>query len=635
MSLNIVAQLRSRIDAVIRSLWPAVALPQFAVSEPDIPEHGDLATNVALLLAGQLKQSPLKIAQELARRLSSDWFTSQIAKPGFINFHLNHEHLINKLGEYIISLRDVESRGGKIVLEHTNVNPNKAMHVGHLRNAILGDAIRRILERVGFAVEVQYYVDDTGVQVADTFVGITELQLQQKKEEKFDHFCWRVYVAVSAAYESNPALLAKRASVLHELETPGSAVAGKVKEMAGRILDDHLLSMARFNIDYHLLVWESDIIGSHFWDRAFELLKKQKLTIRETAGKNAGCWVIKSEIQAGDEEHTLDKILVKSDGILTYTAKDIAYHFWKFGLLGDADFTYKNYSEEKKASAWHKTLAYGLWSTAPRGKRASRSFGKANRVYNVIDVRQAYPQSVIKSVFERLGGIYADAAKNLKHVAYGIVSLSKATVKHLGVEVAEDREVYSMSGRKGIGVPADTLLAQVQEAVQKQTHTVTSKRHSAAVGSASVAVGAIKYFMLRYNPQSTIVFDLKEALSLEGNTGPYVQYAHARAAGILEKAGETGTPKGQDLAPEERALISKLYLWPQVIADVASDLQINRITNYAFELADRFNAFYEACPVLKASSEDLRSQRLALVSAYKQVLGDVLHILGIEAPEKM
>lgn len=625
MSFNLLGEIRSHIVKEATKLWSEAASAVFEVVPANLEQHGDVATSIALVLSKQLHTSPLAIAEKLADKLRGHAMFEkvEVAKPGFINFFVKDEFLVSKL--IVLQKKDsTKKKKEKIVIEHTNVNPNKAMHIGHLRNAVLGDVLTRVLQKNGYQTEVQYYVDDTGVQAADTYVGLRELGMKQESGEKYDHFCWRVYAAINQQYEKDASLLEKRTEVLRAIEDRSSETALEVKKLATRIVNDHLRSMADFSIAYDLLVWESDILGFDFWKHAFEILKKSPNVVKETKGKNAGCWVLKTGEEQEDEEHSPDKILVKSDGTITYTGKDIAYHLWKFNLLG-FDFLY---------SIWKSAPQESPLATTDQHGSKSKNYGHADRVYNVIDVRQSYPQAMVKLALESLG--FGEQAEKFRHVSYNVVSLSQKTAATLGADIGDDKHSQSMSGRKGLGVKVDDALKQLIRLVGEQRYAIKSERDVTRASASDVAVGALKYFMLRYNPQTEIVFDFDEALSLEGNTGPYIQYAHARAAGILDKSGETKftMPKKGEFESAEHRLLVQLYRWPEVLAQVTSDLNASRITTYAFSLADAFNGFYEACPVLK-SEGNTRKRRLALVSAYKKILADVLSVLGIAAPEQM
>lgn len=630
MLLHLLAEFRAQLQSDIRSQWQLEEDRHAAIEliQPEVAAHGDLATNAALVAAKALGANPIDLAQQLVEKIfTSSWWRERciairVAKPGFINFILHDEFLRAQLAPYTEHLKEAHSKNEKIVIEHTNVNPNKAMHIGHLRNAILGDVIRNVLTRVGYTTEVQYYVDDTGVQVADTYIGLQEMGLTQDEGEKFDHFCWRVYAAITAAYQEQPELAEKRDEILRAIEHGTQPHATAVKELAHRILQEHLKTMSQFAVTYDVLVWESDILGFGFWQKADAVLKQTSVYVRETEGKNAGCWVIRSKDTMDDPRFSADKIITKSDGTVTYTGKDIAYHLWKFNLL-NVDFRY---------SQWKKAFQDTPLLTTDKDGEARNDVGHATHVYNVIDVRQAYPQAIVKQVFDALG--YETQARNLRHVSYGVVSLSPATMQKLGSEVGVGVTSVSMSGRKGIGVKVDDLLEGVVESVSGKTFAVTSERREKRVQSHEVAVAAIKHFMLRYNPHTDIVFDLDEALSMEGSTGPYLQYAHARVAGIIAKAADRSLEEETAMHPAEHALLVKLFLWPSVLERVAEELNVNMIPTYAFELATLFNRFYESCPVILDTSHVV-SRRLALCSGFQKVLADTLEIMGIVAPESM
>lgn len=631
MIKNLKAEIREMLTQAAADLWPGVEDLHFVLEEPNVASHGHLSSNLALVLAKRQGQKPQEVGRRIAEKLlaadaGQKLFSRIESHPsGFINFFLSPENLLASMPGYFASLSRRAKRGEKIVLEHTNVNPNKAMHIGHLRNAILGDVINRLLQTAGYDTEVQYYVDDTGVQVADTYVGLQQLKLKPKAGEKFDHFCWRVYADVTSAMEmaEDEKLKASRQRVLQAVEQEQEPESHEVKELARRIVVEHLATLAPFGVHYDLLVWESDVLRSGFWHQAFSQLQRSPLFVKETSGKNAGCWVLKPGGKETDEEHSQDKVIVKSDGTVTYTGKDIAYHLWKYDLLGQ-DFVYRPWSAEASS-------VKDLWTTDMKGKKVKR-FGRANRVYNVIDVRQSYPQQMVKMALNTLG--FDQQAEQLRHVAYGVVTISAATAKALKLEVSGDS--LSMSGRKGIGVKIDDFVAAVIAKVESDTGHRQSERAGEKISASSVAIAVIKYFMLRYNPQTEIVFDYEQAAALQGNTGPYIQYAFARAGGILAKANfkKSGKLKAVQCSEVEIRLLAKIYFWPDIIRQTAEDLNVNRLCEYAFSLADLFSSFYEAYPVVTAEGE-AREQRLVLVWGVKNILGSVLDILGIAAPDKM
>lgn len=597
------------------------------VEQPARPEYGDYATNIAMQLARTLRRAPLQIATAIRDRLGAIPLVQrvEVAPPGFLNFFLDWPAWAREGMAYV---PPGERAATKVVVEHTSINPNKAAHIGHLRNACIGDTLARLLRRAGYTVEVHNYIDDLGNQVADTVVGLLHVPVSGAYH-RFGDFCWDVYARVNQAYAEDPSLAGRRAEVLHALEAGDNNVAWLGRLVAERIVREHLEDMAEFGITYDLLVWEGDIVRQGFWAAAFEQLRRSPLFVKEESGRYAGCWVLRqpAEVQpAGAEatpegapeasaaDYNPDKVLVRSNGVLTYTAKDIAYHLWKFGLLG-RDFRYRRF-------------APGLWTSAAEG--GARPFGRAQRVVNVIDRRQEYPQSMVRLALETLG--FAEAAANLRHVGYGVVSLSPATAARLGVDTSDGRSSYPMSGRQGIGIKITELLDRMEETIERE------RARRAGASSRAIAAGAVRYFLLRHHLMTEIVFDIDQALDIRGNTGPYVMYAHARAASILRKAG--GGPAGAPAAfPEtltgaERVLLRQLADWPDTLEACARDLNPTPVTGYAYQLATLFNQFYETTPVLKAEEPE-RSFRLWLVDASRRVLADVLGVLGLPAPARM
>lgn len=606
--------------------WPERLVVR--LEQPARPEHGDYASNVAMQLRPVLNRAPAQIAADLRDRLSRLPYIAraEVAGPGFLNFFLDWgwwaaEGAAAAAGQ-AERLRAARQET-KVVVEHTSVNPNKAMHVGHLRNACIGDTIVRLLHQTGYPVEVHNYIDDTGVQVADTVVGLLNLE-HRGQYRRFGDFCWDLYAKVGQTYEAIPALKEERARVLHALEEGGNPTAWVARLVAERLVRELLAELEQFSIRYDLLVWESDIVGQGFWSAAFELLRGSPLFARETSGKLAGCWVLKqagetaedAEEAAVDGEHVQDKVLVRSNGTLTYTAKDIAYHLWKFGLLGK-DFRYQ---------PWPGARA--TWTSSAEG--SVRKFGRARRVFNVIDRRQEYPQAMVKLALDTLG--FADAAAGLRHVGYGVVSLSPATALALGVDTSGGRTSYAMSGRQGIGVKARDLLDAMAQRIEQE------RTRKTGVSSRAIAAGAVRYYLLRHSLTTEIIFDMDQALDIRGNTGPYLMYAHARAAGILRKAGLDGEPEAAappaSLHEAEQALMRHLADWPDTLEQAAHETNITLLTAYCYELATLFHHLYEQVPVLRATGAE-RDWRLWLVGAFRRTLAEGLAVLGLPAPQKM
>lgn len=584
------------------------------IERPLDEKNGDYSTNIAMVISKKLKRNPREIAEEIiAKTYFGDVFERvEVAGGGFINFYFSKKALADNINEIIEKKSDYGKTdfgiGKKVVLEHTNVNPNKALHVGHLRNACLGSAIEKILEATGYDVEVQNYIDDTGVQVAATALGLRELNPIQKEGEKYDHFASRVYVEAIEKMEQDPAFKDKQTEIICALDKHEGEIAVYVKDLAKKILIENLKSMREFEIDYDLLVWESDIIGFEFWLSAFELLKKSDKFYKAEEGKNAGCYVIEGVM--GEQ-----KVIVKSNSVVTYTGKDIAYHLWKYNLL-KKDFLYKKFDETQQSKE--------LFTTDPQGHKED-CFGRADVVVNIVDVRQSFPQQAVKESLKVLG--YQDQSEKLNHVGYGVVNLSSKTAENLGVDVSSDRSSYAMSGRKGIGVLADDLL--------KEAIKLVKKNHPQTEAAKEVALGAIKYYMLNYNPYSDITFDLETAINIYGNSGPYIQYAHARCASLIKKVADRaeGEPT-QEYNKVELSLAKCLEQYNDVVLSSADNFSPNSLCNYLFELAKKFNAFYATCPIIN-ESDDIFSSRMRLVKSTKQILSNGLELLSIPSPDKM
>lgn len=585
-------------------------------------EHGDYATNIAMQLARVLRQSPIEIAKTIQIRLEQSDSSqllrkTEVAPPGFLNLYLDW----NKWAQLDRPLADpIEASRPKIVIEHTSINPNKSAHIGHLRNSCLGDTLARMLRRAGYSIEVHNYIDDLGNQLADSVVGLLHTELEMPHNRLGD-FCWDVYAQINREYEQNSDLLQERTRVLQALEAGNNRLAWLGLLVAERIVREHVDEMKPFGIHYDVLVWESSIVRGGFWASAFEQLRRTPVFQLETTGKLAGCWVLKQEADTPEEDQSdsdfqSDKVLVRSNGVLTYTAKDIAYHLWKFGLL-DTDFRYRKFADH-------------LWTTDMIGTK--KPFGKADQVINVIDRRQEYPQALVKQALHSLG--YTEEASKLRHVSYGVVSLSPMTAEAMGIDTSAGKAAYAMSGRQGIGIKISEMLDGMERIIDEK------RSRKSGLPSQSIAAAAIRYYLLRYHLQTDIVFDMQQATEVSGNTGVYLLYSHARAASILKRAkSEYGIrPERPEPLPafgnEEYALLRQLACWPELLETAAEELAPHLICNYAHELSTLFNHFYTACPILKAEAEQ-RAFRLWLTSLVQHTLADALDVLGLPAPNRM
>jgi arginyl-tRNA synthetase len=618
-----------------------------ALEQPKQSSFGELAIPVAFHLARQLKQAPRAIAAELVAGLGSiDGVVSlEVAGNGYINVRLDR----GAYGYGVLHGADEQREpvGGKIIVEHTNINPNKAAHIGHLRNAVLGDTFVRMLRARGRTVEVQNYIDNTGVQVADVVAGFHFLKkmsydavekLMKDPNVRFDYYCWNLYAEVS----SHPDLKEWRQVTLHAIEHREGELVELASKVSEVIVGYHLNTMARLGVSYDLLPRESDVVWLKFWETAFEQLKKRKAIYLETEGKNAGCWVMPASAfkeQTGEDTDD-SKVIVRSNNTVTYVGKDIAYQLWKFGLLPGKDFYYQ---------LWPDKSVY--ITTASPQPRLDRDFGHGESVYNVIDSRQSYLQDVVVAGLRALG--YNQQADRSNHFSYEMVALTPGTCVELGIELSDEdkKKTYvEVSGRKGLGVKADDLIDKL---IEKALQEVDSRHPEAPADerlrvATEIAIGALRYFMLKFTRNSVIAFDLQEALSFEGDTGPYVQYTAVRAGNILRKLAERGEAL-PDFTRElnQQALARQLTsedFWQLLLMASKSDSAIERaiasgepahVAKYAFQLAQAFNNFYHGYQVLSEENPEKRVFLLWMTDYVRRQLERTLAVLGITVPEYM
>ncbi len=594
-----------------------------AVEPSALESAGDLSSPIAFRLAKVLRRPPALIAEELARRLEPPRHTAEVTVTGggYVNLRIEMAGYASEVVGAALGWGEVVAEahqpGPKVVVEHTATNPNKAAHVGHLRNACIGDTVARLLRAQGQKVEVQNYIDDTGVQVADVLVGIRELGLSPAPGEPFDRFCSRCYVEVFHRYEAEPQLLELRRETLRQIESRHGEVAQAAKQLTSRIVDAHLRTMARAGIGYDLLTWESDILELGFLGRALDLMEEGGVTVKVSNGPLAGCLVLPMTEGETDPETGEAKVLLKSDGIATYTAKDIAYHLWKFGLLG-LDFHYRPWAPGGPATS----------SAQPSDEDLDpASFGRAGRVVNVIDQRQSAPQKVVREALRRLG--HEPQAAQLHHLAYEVVALSPRAAAALGVQTEPGRTMYALSGRHGIEVGADDLL----DAAVRLVRPKARDQRTAEV----LAASAVRYYLLRFGLNSIINFDFEEALRTSGDTGVYLQYAHARACGILRRVEPVEADPGAfRLGPEGRRLVKQIAALPRAVAEAASSLSPSSFAGYTFELATAFNDYYEHTDRLyRVEDPSLRAQGRQLVDALRATLARSLQLLGLEPLERI
>ncbi len=649
MILETQQRLAGAVRRAVRDAFD-IDLPDVAFQYPPRVDLGDLALTAPFDLARTLRRKPREIAERLSSALASVPGVArvEVAGGGYVNLFLERGLFARELAAGLAEGRLPPARAGHVIVEHTSINPNKAAHVGHVRNACLGDTFVRLLRHRGHDVGVQNYIDDTGVQVADVVVGFLHLEGKtladvEAIDGRFDHHCWDLYAKVGDFYAADPAHKAHQAKVLHAIEEGGNDVARLGEHVARRIVDCHLATMARLGIRYELLAHESDILRLHFWNRAFELLKEKGAIRLETEGKSQGCWVL--PMGDGDDAVDEDKIIVRSNGTVTYTGKDIAYQLWKLGKL-DRDFRYRLYRRDPDG--------HELWTTTSEGGEAGApAFGHADAVYNVIDVGQSYPQRVVKAGVAALG--YPEAAAGSHHLAYEKVVLSPATARALGYEVSEDDAAVKVSGRKGLGVKADDLVDALVAKARSEVDARDPERDAALreATAAAVATGALRYFMLRFGRTRIITFDMEEALAFTGETGPYLQNAVVRARNIFGKLEGEGHPveallaraRSLDLGAfldgaegdEAWALLLLMARSEEVVEQAIRAEDVALVAKHAFTVAQAFHSYYQkpAHSVLHAESEDARACRTLLVDAFVRQMAVLLDLLGIPVPERM
>ena len=672
MILPLHEQVRARVREVLAQ--------QHGVTDPDLvipieypPNRtlGDLGTPVAFDLARRLRKAPRAIAQELASALGPIPGIARVeaAPNGYLNVFLDRAaFLLSRLG-LAGELPPAAARHEKTIVEHTAINPNKAAHIGHLRNSALGDTLVRVLRFRGNPVEVQNYIDDTGVQVADVVVGFRELEKLSLADAqhiaattRFDYYCWDLYARVTEWYDGDKERLKVRAATLHDIEHGIEPTATLAAFIADTVVRAHLKTMARLNIDYQLLTWEGDILRLKFWARAFEVLKETGAVYLQNEGKHAGCWVMTIDDAADGSERTeeepedaeaeaeREKVIVRSNGTVVYVGKDMAYQFWKSGLLG-RDFLYRKFATRMDGGT--------LWATTSNEAEAVADhpvFGSAAATYNVIDVRQAYLQKLLKQALRSIG--HPQEADRLTHFSYEMVALSHATARELGFAPDPNSEeakkpFVEVSGRRGLGVKADDLIDRVidkalVEVDARQSELPAAERRKIAE---QIAVAAVRYFLIKFARTTVIAFDIDEAVSFVGETGPYLQYAAVRANKIFEKlrerfgVDETGmiqalpsaSPEFINTDAELWALVLEASRLDEVVEQVVRTLEFAVLAKYAFGLARMFSAFYQnpKQSVVNEERADVRMWRVAAVMYCRRQLAQSLDLMGVAVPARM
>ncbi len=627
-------------------------LLDMVIEQPPKVEMGEYALPLAFELAKKLRKAPRKIAEEIVTGIGAvpGFEKFQVAGAGYINARVARAEAAAAL----VADRQPESEvpSGKILVEHSSINPNKAAHIGHLRNAVLGDTFVRLLRYAGREVDVQNYIDNTGVQVADVVVGFVHLEKKSRQEiqdltrqPRFDYYCWDLYARVSRWYEQDNANLKARADALHAIEAGGNEMAQIAEMISVAVLKRHLETMDRLDIEYDFLPRESEILHLHFWDAAFQKLKDAGVLIYETQGKNKGCWIMRRAGTTGESSEIAEedqKVIVRSNGTVGYVGKDIAYHMWKFGLLGK-DFGYCKF--------YRYPNGHQCWISSTAGEPEHPHFGDVSEIYNVIDARQSEAQSTVIEALRELG--HSGAAEHYTHFSYEMVALTPRCADELGYQISEEdktRSYIEVSGRKGFGVKADDLLDALIASARKEVDARHQELSDAERGTIAnqIAVGALRYFMLKYTKPSVIAFDFKDALSFEGETGPYAQYAVVRATNIFRKAGADPEISGGQISAEQFAKYfadaSGDEIWELWLAASKTSYIVDQCiattepayaAKHAFQLAQLFNNFYHRHHILTEPDENRKKFLLATVAVFRRELIRVLATMGITVPPVM
>jgi arginyl-tRNA synthetase len=663
-------QLAEHVRQFLRQKY-GIELQNVVIDAPPKVEMGEFAMPFSFELAKPLRKAPRKIADEIVAEIPAlDGFEKfEVAGGGYINARLKRDVAARVLARggklaFEHQLEGAADVKGKILVEHTSINPNKAAHIGHLRNAILGDTFVRLLRAAGHTVDIQNYIDNTGVQVADVVVGFVHLEKQSKAEvealifstQRFDYYCWDLYARVSQWYEQDNDHLKVRHEALHAIELGSNEMADIAELVSTAVLRRHLETMERLAIEYDFLPRESEILHLHFWDLAFQQLKEKGVLYFENEGKNRGCWVMtrpahstRPNAAKADGEQTIDeklgpdedaKVIVRSNGTVGYVGKDIAYHLWKFGLLG-RDFGYQKFFRYENG--------HQCWISAERGETAHPHFGSVEAIYNVIDSRQSDPQNTVVEAIRLLG--YPEKAAHYTHFSYEMVALTPRCAMELGYDISEEdrgKAYIEVSGRKGFGVKADDLLDALIAAAKSEVDSRHPELEDAerVTISQQIAIGALRYFMLKFTKQSVIAFDFKEALAFEGETGPYAQYAVVRATNIFRKAGispewalSADVDYARFFAAARGTEIWELWLLAgktsAVIEQCIATTEPAYAAKHAFQVAQQFNNFYHRHHILTETDEERKKFLLATVAVVRRELMALLGVMGIQCPPVM
>lgn len=649
---SIIEEIKNQMEKVLSSYNLNTDKIEFEISEPSIKEYGDFSCNLAFLLSKKIKKNPYEIAMDIKNYILSsnkDNFESilesvSVERPGFINFKID----INKfLKRFFLSLKDITiipqygNMDETILIEHTSVNPNKALHIGHVRNSIIGDCLYRLLKHTGNNVKVLFYVDDSGLQVADIIVAFRYAKIPIENDlsdnkGKFDHYCGNsVYVKINDLYPKRPDLERERKKVLKSLENPDSEISLFTQQIVKRILTDQLTTCWNLKCHYDILNFESQIMQSNLWADIFKILKEKQIIRFETTGENAGCWVFKSKEQG-------DKVLVRSDSTVTYFAKDIPYAIWKLGLIKNP-FDFDFFSQQWDNTILYKTIISNKTKVQQSFDSKFIDFDKIKKVITIIDFRQERLQSLLLEILNNLN----IKRSRYNYLGYEPVTLSNKTAAELLGLNLENKKSKSthMSGRKGIFIEADSALDLLinkayDEIKKRNTEIIENEGREIAK---EIAVSALRYYIIKHDIGKAIIFDINNSLSLDGDTGPYIQYSYARGRRIFKKIkSNTESLRNDDLSnlqlklvQREVDLIKHLTKFSTIMKESIENKEPKLIANYLFLLSTLFNHFYDGSPIIKEEDDLKKRIRIEILCASLLIMNHCMQIIGITPLEKM
>ncbi len=613
--------IEDELRAAVRNAAAVADIPvgngDVKLEHPALADHGDFATNLAFTLAKKLRRQPMEIARAVAHGVSSPYIAkTEVAAPGFINFWLSDEFLANEATSIVTTGQRYGApvkKNQRVLVEHTQINPNKEPHIGHLRNACIGDALMNFYRFAKYDAKALYYHNDVGQQIASILLAEKKAFIKPNQFPTTIAWASAAYTDIEKRIAEDEKLKKEKEKIQINIAKQNTPEAKRAEILTLEILRETLEMLAKLNISYDLIVRESDILKGKLWEQTFELLKTKTSFYQATDDERKGCWIIK---MPGAE----DKIIVRSNGVPTYVGNDIANHLWKFGVL--PDFTYEKLD-------W-KTQTEPLYMTVSEGGETRNDFTRADAIVNVIDQTQTYPQESVMESLRVLG--FTKEAEHYHHVNYGFVYLSRKTATELGMPVEESAAQVKISGRKGTTISIQTFLEKMEG--------VLREKYGEFKSLGTVATGAIKFELLKYDTYQDIVFDLDAALDIHGMSGPYIQYAATRAKSILAKAPEeyrnqTSTSKishVDEIQENERVVLRKLSRFPEIVASSLEDFAPHYLCLYLFELSQIWNAFYNENRIIGSERE---AERILLTEAIVQVLENGLGLLGIKAPEKM